>query len=239
MCIRDRYMGVEILIDGATPSPHDWRIDCNSVTINRNVICMPGGSFHLFTFCKPGANKNDYTFRSVPGVIGSGNITTRVECNGQLSASGIVSNPEWNSISPGVKGQYNSYLSSTTVANPVFMADINSPPVIQYEVCGNIGTTLCNALGTDCAVATVYVKQKIELVWNTNPTMVCLGNMPTLTANVSPVANYTYDSQYSASVSYTHLRAHETRHDLVCRLLLEKKKKNKSCQNNSHKTKAR
>src|SRR5450756_2667256 len=29
------------------------------------------------------------------------------------------------------------------------------------------------------------------------------------------------------SVSYTHLRAHETRHDLVCRLLLEKKKKQK------------
>ena len=28
-------------------------------------------------------------------------------------------------------------------------------------------------------------------------------------------------------VSYTHLRAHETRHDLVCRLLLEKKKKQK------------
>ena len=26
------------------------------------------------------------------------------------------------------------------------------------------------------------------------------------------------------SVSYTHLRAHETRHELVCRLLLEKKK---------------
>src|SRR5450759_5423280 len=26
-------------------------------------------------------------------------------------------------------------------------------------------------------------------------------------------------------VSYTHLRAHETRHDLVCRLLLEKKNK--------------
>src|SRR5665648_372354 len=29
------------------------------------------------------------------------------------------------------------------------------------------------------------------------------------------------------SVSYTHLRAHETRHDLVCRLLLEKKKQKK------------
>ena len=32
-------------------------------------------------------------------------------------------------------------------------------------------------------------------------------------------------SMESSAVSYTHLRAHETRHDLVCRLLLEKKKK--------------
>ena len=32
------------------------------------------------------------------------------------------------------------------------------------------------------------------------------------------------DSIYIEPVSYTHLRAHETRHDLVCRLLLEKKK---------------
>src|SRR5450756_1781310 len=37
-------------------------------------------------------------------------------------------------------------------------------------------------------------------------------------------------------VSYTHLRAHETRHDLVCRLLLEKKKKKKR-ENNSRMTK--
>src|SRR5450756_2115639 len=31
-----------------------------------------------------------------------------------------------------------------------------------------------------------------------------------------------------ATVSYTHLRAHENRHDIVCRLLLEKKEKKKS-----------
>ena len=35
-----------------------------------------------------------------------------------------------------------------------------------------------------------------------------------------------YDSQQKRiAVSYTHLRAHETEADLVCRLLLEKKKK--------------
>ena len=36
----------------------------------------------------------------------------------------------------------------------------------------------------------------------------------------------TFTMTYQAAVSYTHLRAHETREDLVCRLLLEKKKKN-------------
>src|SRR5450756_3028406 len=33
------------------------------------------------------------------------------------------------------------------------------------------------------------------------------------------------------AVSYTHLRAHETRHDLVCRLLLEKKKQKQHTHN--------
>eukprot|EP00825_Cyclidium_porcatum_P030682 TRINITY_DN32472_c0_g1_i1.p3 TRINITY_DN32472_c0_g1~~TRINITY_DN32472_c0_g1_i1.p3 ORF type:complete len:110 (+),score=8.54 TRINITY_DN32472_c0_g1_i1:188-517(+) len=35
----------------------------------------------------------------------------------------------------------------------------------------------------------------------------------------------------AGTVSYTHLRAHETRHDLVCRLLLEKKKNQAQQQN--------
>src|SRR5665648_496930 len=34
---------------------------------------------------------------------------------------------------------------------------------------------------------------------------------------------HTAKAEYLLTVSYTHLRAHETRHDLVCRLLLEKK----------------
>src|SRR5450759_6040361 len=40
-----------------------------------------------------------------------------------------------------------------------------------------------------------------------------------------PLGTYALDEgvNFALSVSYTHLRAHETRHDLVCRLLLEKK----------------
>src|SRR5450756_355880 len=40
------------------------------------------------------------------------------------------------------------------------------------------------------------------------------------------ISNFELSLTYLAwSVSYTHLRAHETRHELVCRLLLAKKKK--------------
>ena len=51
--------------------------------------------------------------------------------------------------------------------------------------------------------------------------------------NITPdhLDRYAYRMQYyveSKSVSYTHLRAHETVLDIVCRLLLEKKNKNKT-----------
>ena len=41
--------------------------------------------------------------------------------------------------------------------------------------------------------------------------------------NLDPMGVHTGDSITVAPVSYTHLRAHETVLDLVCRLLLEKK----------------
>src|SRR5665648_1129779 len=40
----------------------------------------------------------------------------------------------------------------------------------------------------------------------------------------SPLSSLSYAPYITLPVSYTHLLAHETRHDLVCRLLLEKKK---------------
>ncbi|CZR83263.1 hypothetical protein CDFC105_43986 [Clostridioides difficile] len=48
-------------------------------------------------------------------------------------------------------------------------------------------------------------------------------NPVTIPLEIEPTDNIPVSGGASA-VSYTHLRAHETRHDLVCRLLLEKKK---------------
>src|SRR5665648_1212261 len=43
---------------------------------------------------------------------------------------------------------------------------------------------------------------------------------------IAPIISTVFLTTTEKTVSYTHLRAHETRHDLVCRLLLEKKKNN-------------
>ena len=184
--IDEDAVGVEILIDGAAPiSLRTGGLTVTAIVMSNSVVCIPGGAFHLFTFCKPGNNPEAYTFRSIPGVIAADGIATRVECNGQITATGIVSGATWNSIFPGTPGQYNSYLSSTTIPNPIFSAPVGAPPVIKYEVCGNIGSTLCNALGTDCDVITIDVKQKIALNLNVNPTLTCVNNPLTLVADIS------------------------------------------------------
>src|SRR5450756_1965175 len=56
------------------------------------------------------------------------------------------------------------------------------------------------------------------------------GDRRGLSRNTAPAVLGAQDGERVEPVSYTHLRAHETRHDLVCRLLLEKKKKTKKKQ---------
>ncbi|WP_423130402.1 HYR domain-containing protein [Gaoshiqia sp. Z1-71] len=180
-------IGIEISINGATPQPHEWDVDCRDVKIINGIVCLPTGQFHLFTFCKPGANPEDYTFRSVPGVVAAEGITTRMECSQQLFTEGIENQAMWNSVWPGTPGQYNHYLSSLTDPNPFFYADVNSPPVIKYEVCGYIGTNSCNDLGMDCDTITVNVRPLIELAWDNDPTMVCEDDIPPLVAQISPI----------------------------------------------------
>src|SRR5450756_3038229 len=51
-----------------------------------------------------------------------------------------------------------------------------------------------------------------------------IGNFALEHAGTVDILTIYLDTPELSPVSYTHLRAHETRHDLVCRLLLEKKK---------------
>jgi hypothetical protein len=191
--IDDDAVGVIITVNGASPSPMDWRIDCNTVVIHGDTICVPGGEFHLFTYCKPGQNANDFRFQSVAGIILAGELTTRVKCNTQLSVEGEITNPEWNSVYPGTYGQYNGYLSCTFCLDPVFIPDPLSPPEIHYEVCGMILPGSCNPTGFVCDTLVVHVLDSITVTLNVNPEAYCQDNIPLLCATPYPIGEYMYE----------------------------------------------
>lgn len=191
--IDEDAVGVEILIDGATPSPQDWRVDCENVEIDGDIICLPGGEFYLFTYCKPGANENDFTFRSIAGVVLVGELTTRVSCNTQIIVEDTtLTNPVWTSVWPGTPGQYNGYLSCLDCLNPIFTPDENSPPEIHYRVCGDLEESICNTTGVGCDTVKVYVLDSISVSFNVDPGQFCQGNIPEIIATAMPPDTYTF-----------------------------------------------
>ena len=76
-----------------------------------------------------------------------------------------------------------------------------------------------STLDRSSAASDVYKRQAGELI-----------DQCKITKNISKgdtltMKNHQFEVLFNDPVSYTHLRAHETVLDLVCRLLLEKKKK--------------
>src|SRR5450759_5910244 len=69
-------------------------------------------------------------------------------------------------------------------------------------------------------VVSLLIGHPLTLVFN-NFELVAVGAGVLIAALVAADG----ESNWLEGAAYTHLRAHETRHDLVCRLLLEKKKK--------------
>ena len=80
-----------------------------------------------------------------------------------------------------------------------------------------------STLDRSSAASDVYKRQSVNGIYLSTATD------NTITGNTAQ-GNTTYGIYMgSGAVSYTHLRAHETVLDLVCRLLLEKKKQHTLC----------
>src|SRR5450759_4072936 len=100
------------------------------------------------------------------------------------------------------------------------------------------GVALATGLGMGAAAAAASASVRPATVTVNAPTRhtvalepcglnVCWMDLSSRFQITTGPSGWTHGTHWSVSVSYTHLRAHETRHDLVCRLLLEKKKKRK------------
>src|SRR5659263_271042 len=92
----------------------------------------------------------------------------------------------------------------------------------------HLGITRCGYHCFQNKIETIKVSAQKKSVGGLNARFAGLKNRlpaPVLSSFISSVisTSFPWSNSLIYPVSYTHLRAHETRHDLVCRLLLEKK----------------
>ena len=188
-------VGVEILVDHVTPPGQGWKVDCEDVDGGK-VVCIDPGRFHLFTFCKSAASdepqENDYTFRSISGIVEGTDIETREECDKILEVNGSFETITWTSVFPGNRGDYDHLLSGDSDTLKYFNAEIGSPPHIQYEVCGQYESEVCftDVDGVVCDTLDVYVAEAIGLDISTIPDLMCEDDTIEVTPEITPPGVY-------------------------------------------------
>ena len=187
-------VGLEIKVGNGAPDVKEWKLGCGPMPVSGGIVCIPGGDFNLFTFCKEGQNENNFTIRSISGVSTDENAYARIggDCNTQLHVEGVTS-PVWQSIFPGTPGAYDGFLSNVSSTDPYFTPGPDSPPFIDYKVCGYIGTSPCVTGGNDCDTIRVYVKDTIHYTFNVDPEQICGTFYPELIPTIEPASNYTIE----------------------------------------------
>ena len=177
-----------------------YHVDCGPPQKVGEVLCLSGGRFYTITFCEPGNNPNTYSIQSISGAATTDDIITRADAN-------CIKNITVTGLQPGtvnwtVKFPLNSdyllnYLSCTDCTTPTFTPDVNTPPTIIYEVCGQLtGTYVCNGLPImDCAELTVTTLPPITISFNVDLDNICADEIPGIDATVTP-GGFNYDYKW-------------------------------------------
>jgi hypothetical protein len=172
------------IIAGAIPQGSlFYRLDCGPEQVAGSALCVTNNTGGIvtryLTFCKPGNNANTYRISNVPKPTFN-DLTVPLGCFDTVPVFGLNNTgATYQSISPGLPGQYNNLLSCTSgCARPVFTPLPNSPTTIQYLVCGTATASACLTQTNFCDTITVTVAP----VWSDRPdTAVCA---PATTLNI-------------------------------------------------------
>jgi len=160
-----------------------YQINCGPPQSVGSPLCLNGPGPYSLTFCKPGNNINTYAITSIAAPTVSPDDSTASGCNTTLYASGLLvaSSLTWTSVFPGPNGTYNSYLNCTSACDTVVVTPgTNSPPYIDYQVCGVPLAGPCVSASTWCDTVRVYVSPPLTATVTPNPAAYC-SNMPGIT----------------------------------------------------------
>ncbi len=150
----------EVSFDVTNPGPSGgafYRINCGPNHSLGEKVCVNGETSFCITFCKNGNDKPKYWIKAGRKTSISDDITLHPSCVGSLHAMGFV-NVNWVSVFPAPDGAYNSYLSSTTLADIAITAPDPIPggiSYIDYQVSGT---------ATGCASGTTYDTVRVNFL---------------------------------------------------------------------------
>lgn len=194
-------IAVTMLVNGALPNPKDYRINCYDVDPIGDVVCLPGddvpaAEFYNFVYCKEGNNPNDFTFIYHSGVVATGDLTTRVDCSGQIDIDGVTeSSVTFTDLSGNGYERYLNHASADL--HPIFTPDEDAPGVVRYEVCGDFEgeTTVCQG-GYGCGIVEITVLPKIEIEFDIDEQAICENDPPVINVSISPEPSPLYTYEY-------------------------------------------
>lgn len=162
-----------------------YQINCGPEISVGTPICITGVGPHHITFCKPGNNTNTYYVRSIAKPVFPPNDTVRIGCSHPLNVLGMeTGSVTWQSISPGIPGQYNSFLSCTNCANPLYTPIVGAPAFIDYKICGNPIADECGYVSV-CDTVRIYNISALTGSVTPNPGIFCAGGSVLLTASAA------------------------------------------------------
>jgi len=134
-----------------------YQVNCGPLTSVNTPICLSGGGTYYITFCKPGENMNTYGVQSIPDPnIIEGEAAT-VHCPTTEIAVGFIDTTVvWTDITSD-SGIYNSYITCLTGCDTVdVQPQAGFPAYVDYQVCGQVQTPLCDGMLYDCDTVRIY-----------------------------------------------------------------------------------
>ncbi len=157
------------------PPGQEYQYECGPHVSVGEPLCITGVGPHCIVYCKPGADLSQYSITVSEIVQASPDIGVADGCTGMIWATGL-DEPSivWNSIYPGIYGQYNSYLDCTVgcdTANVQVLAGY--PPYIDFEVSGAMEGP-CSGFMTTDTVRVYFYDDRFVNILPDNP-VVCFG----------------------------------------------------------------
>ncbi len=179
--IFDIYSGAE------PPGALFYQVECGTPTPVGEMLCLNGAGPHHITFCKPGANANQYSIRTIPEPAVGPDVAVQEGCRDSLYAYGYEdSTLSWTSVYPSGKGSYDSLLTCTSGCDTTVVAvqQGTPPPYVDYQVCGRPrGGCDTNEV---CDTVRVYFVNTLQVAIMPEDPAVCAGDATTtITANGS------------------------------------------------------